>query len=321
MVRSIHKTKVAVFAFAVAGTLAISTNIKTPITKADENVPFNVTLAEALTVSVTEPETWASGDTDDLLRNKITVKALTNNKNGVTVSMYAQDTDLRHKTQYSSSDNSSYINPLNANTYTKSTFPANAWGYSLQDTVAGLDSASYLPVVDDENPVTVLTSTIGVEGTKDVFFGARSSSSKKSGTYAQTVYFAAVTDTIDTSGDPPVNPVIPSNPSTDNSTSDVAVYTPSTNRTTYTTRTTATGSGTGSNIAVSGNTKTTTTQVSSGNTTSSYTAPHGVTTSNSGNSSIAGALAVAAAVAATSGTLFFILAKRRDDDDDEENQA
>ena len=29
MVRSIHKTKIAVFAFAVAGTLAITTNIKT----------------------------------------------------------------------------------------------------------------------------------------------------------------------------------------------------------------------------------------------------------------------------------------------------
>lgn len=312
---------------AAVGALAISTNIISPISKAAESgeTEFSVILEEALTVSITEPTTWASGNTDDLLRNKITVTALTNNKNGATVSMYADSNKLEHKTLYSASDATSYINTLDTSTYTKATFPANAWGYSLTDTAAGVDSASYLPIVTDTaHPVTVLTYSFGSAdaATKDVFFGARSSSSKKSGTYGQTVNFVAVTDTIDTSTNPAV-PVEPTNPAPaeDNTTNNVAVYDSTNNRTTYTTRTTTTGSGTGSSAGVSGNTKTTTTTVTTGNTTNTYQPPAGVTTSgmNSG-SSVAGALAVAAAVAATSGTLFFILAKRRDDDDDEEEE-
>lgn len=319
MVRSIHKINI-IFTIIVVALMAILYNLHTGGASAiNQAVDFNVNLVEVLTVSVTNPTTWASGSTDSLLRNKVTVSALTNNYYGARVSMYAGGTQLQNTTSYSSTDNSSFIDTLTNSNYTYSTFPTDAWGYSLTDSESGTASASYLPVTTSASPVTILNSTIGTTGTKDVYFGAKASSNKQSGTYAQTVYFAAVTGTIDTD-----NPAVPVNPSHDNPTDEIASYTPSTNRTTYTTRTTTTRTPSVT-PSVDGNTSKTTTQVSNGNTTKSYANAAGVTTvasgsSTTGSSTLPIALGVAAGVTAVSGTIFFVLAKRRNDDDDEEEQ-
>ncbi len=242
------------------------------------------------------------------------MSALTNNNNGVTVSMYAPNTNLVNTT-----DSSYYIETLSNDTYTTSTFPTNAWGYSLTDTVAGID-ASYLPMTDDTTaPITVLESTLGSQGSKDVFFGAKASAAQKSGTYAQTVYFTAVTGTIDP--DNPKDPEYPSTPTdpTNTPTYDSNTGNPKTGQTTYTRRTTS-GSGTSS---VSGTTENTTTQVTKGDTTSSYVRAAGVTsttptTTTTDNVSTLGiALASAAGVAAVSGIAFLVAAKRRKDDDED----
>ena len=329
MVRSIHKINIILIISLIVGAVAIVQN-HSPAS-ADEctaphcdeqNVDFNVNVNEALTVSITSPTSWASGNIDELLRNKVTVSALTNNNNGVTVSMYAANTNLQNTTSYSSSDATTYIPTLDADTYTHDTFPTNAWGYSLADSAIGTGSASYLPMTTSSSPVTVLASNLGTTGTQDVYFGAKASAAKQSGTYAQTVYFVAVTDTIDTGPNPsnPSNPTTPSTPSEPDST---PVYTantgnPATGQTTYTRRTTA-GSGTS---PVSGATETTTTQVTKGDTRSSYvnaagvtskTAATGTTTSSSNISTLGIALASVAGVTAASGILFLVVAKRRKD--------
>ena len=285
---------------------------------ADTNVDFDVNVTEALTVSISTPTSWASGNASDFLRNKVTVSALTNNNNGVTVSMYAADTTLNNTETYSAGDATTYIPTLSADA-TGGSFPANAWGYSLVDTVAGASDAAYKAMTTSSNPVEVFTSTLGSQGTKDVYFGAKSSTAKKSGTYAQTVYFAAVTGTIN----PSTNPSNPTNPSEPSQPNDTPVYTnntgnPATGQTTYTRRAT-TGSGSSS---VSGSTENTTTQVSKGDTRSSYVKAAGVTsttpttTSSESISTLGIALASAAGVAAVSGAIFLVVAKRRKDDDD-----
>ncbi|MBR3252826.1 hypothetical protein IKF84_02025 [Candidatus Saccharibacteria bacterium] len=317
MVRSIHKINIIFIITLLIATVAVIQN-GSSVNADTEDVDFNVNVTEALTVSISTPASWASGDAGDLLRNKVTVSALTNDKSGVTVSMYADGTDLQNTAAYSSSDATTYIPTLDSDTYTANTFPTNAWGYSLTDTVAGTD-ASYLPMTTSTEPIEVLKSTIGSQGSKDVFFGAKASTAKKSGTYAQTVYFTAVTGTIDSSTNPedPLYPSTPSNP-TDSPAYDSGTGNPATGQTTYTRRTT-TGSGSSS---VSGSTNDTTTQVSKGDTRSSYVRAAGVTsttptTTTSDNISTLGiALASAAGVAAVSGIFFLVAAKRRKDDDE-----
>lgn len=295
--------------------LALAATSLVPLSNAsaDQDVDFEVNIEEILTVSLTNPTSWASGNVDTLLRNKVTVSAMTNNYYGVTLSMYADNTDLRNVLSYSSTDSTSYIDTLDASTYTYSTFPSNAWGYSVEDADTAVTSASYLPITTSSNPVTLFTNTPGTSGTtysKDVFFGAKATSAKQSGTYAQTVNFVAVTGVIDTDD----NPVVPDNPSTDNSDSEIASntasYSSTTGRTTYTTRGTNT----------TDDTTTTTTEVVNGDATSAYANAAGVTSHSGNGSALATALAVAAGTMAVSGLFFFILAKRNDDDDEDEDE-
>lgn len=307
MVRSIHKTNIL---FGVAGIIALVSafvGLSSGAKATDQNFTFNVNLKEVLTVSLTKPTIWASGNVDTLLRNKVTVSALTNNYYGATVSMYANDTMLQNITSYSSTDPTSYIPNLTSNT-TNGSFTPNAWGYSITDNDAGISSAAYLPITTSASPVTLITRSTGTTGTtysKDVFFGAKATSAKQAGTYWQTVNFVAVTGVIDTD-----NPVNPTNPSSDVAINNTPTYTSSTNRTTYTTRSTN----------ASTNTTNTTTQIMPGNTTGSYANAAGVVSKSGDGSGIIIVLATAATVAAASGIFFFVLAKRRNDDDEEEEE-
>lgn len=284
-----------------------------------QNLNFQVDIDESITVSVTDPTTWASGPIDTFLRNKVNVSATTNNGIGVTVSMYTNNTNLLNLAKYDSpsatpdtSKPTTYI-PTLASSTTATAFPANRWGYSVNDTDGGEGSANYNALTTS---ATQLFTTVGTQdissGQKDVYFGAKANSTMQSGTYAQTVYFAAVTGTIDSN-----NPAIPdpqSSSSTPDPTNQVAHYSSVTGQTTYTTRT-ATGSGTD---PVTGSKDVTTTTVTSGDVTSNYNSPHGVTTTTTNSSALAGVLAASAAVAVVSGTAFIIAAKRRSDDDEEE---
>ena len=139
MVRSLHKIKIL---FAVATILsAPAVLLSSAHANNPELVDLQVNIAEALTITVTDPTTWADGSLintnpttnkleSDFLRNKVNVTAKSNNPYGVTVSMYTKDaTDLRNTTSYSASDATSYIPTLSSNS-TVSAFPTNYWGYS-----------------------------------------------------------------------------------------------------------------------------------------------------------------------------------------------
>ncbi len=324
------KTKVIVSSISL---IAVITAISSYITQINQvsatetNTTFQVNVKDSLTVSITTPSTWASGDVNTLLRNKVNVSVSSNATNGFTASMTTQtaDTNLVHVADKGTI-------PTLASSSTKSAFPVNYWGYSLDDTDAGNDSSTYSALVGaSSTPITLISnaesSTIN---SRDIFFGAKADATKASGTYVSTVVISVVTGTIEEdSTDPDYNPTTPENPATPVVTPETPVYSGTgtttggtTNGvTTYTYRRT---SGSGSSA-----TTTTTTQVSDGDNRNAYvgyTAPQGVTTRQSTTenvsegSSLATGLAVTSAVAATSGIIFFILAKRKDDDDDEEEE-
>ena len=328
MVRSLHKNKVLLLVAAVMATPTfILSSAHADVTK---NINLQVNVEEVLTVTVTDPTTWASGDlsynstTDkyesDFLRNKVTVEASTNNPIGVTVSMYTNNTRLQNLTSYSSSDETSYI-PTLASATTRGNFPINYWGYSVDDTTEGSNASNYGSLPTSASPVelfsTVGTASVG-SGSEDVYFGTKANNEKQSGTYAQTVYFAAVTGTINNDpSDPHYNPIVPQNPSTPDPVDEIAFYSStagvgSNGQTTYTTRTRNTTTGN----------DTTSTQVTSGDVRSSYAHAAGVTTTDEGINvgALAAALGVSAAVAAGTGFFLFAAAKRRKDDDEEEQQ-
>ena len=306
MVRKIHKTNI--FYASLVALLLASSSQALPVSAVNVDLQANIT--EVLSVSVTTPDSWASGNVDinngsDLLRNKIILNVSSNNSAGFTASMASKDTtNLVNQGE----GKSSIIIPTLASSTTAASFPVNYWGYSIDDTDAGSSSANYSALKTEA--ITIANSSSPASIAQNIFFGARADATKDSGTYANTVVISVVSG-VDTAPDSPIitpdpnDPVTPSNPT----------ETPSNNST-----------NSGSNIAYLDDTsKEETTEepssdINKGNITNSYAEPQGVTTSNiNSDSSLATGLAVTAGVAATSGIIFFIVAKRKKDEEEEED--
>ena len=315
-------------------------------TDATCNTNFQVNVNDTLSVSLTTPESGATGNVGSFLRNTVSLDVDSNASNGFTASMYSSaDNEGTTKTNLTHEDlgDSYYLSTLSSST-TRGDFPTDSWGYSLKtspdsttygETDAGNNNSYYYPLTDsDTNPITVLSAGAGTKtGSQNIYFGAKASASKPAGTYNNTVVISVVTGNVDSSTNP-ITPTNPVTPSTDIPNDNIATYTGSTGTgatagvgisgTTGTTvYTTSTRTGTGTTA-----TTTTTTEVSGGDNTATYAQPHGVQTTNgknvanieaSSNSSspLPAALAAAAAASATTGLAFFILAKKRNDDEDE----
>ena len=276
------------------------------------NTTFEVNVVESLSVSITTPSTWASGDADEFLRNKITLDVSTNNANGFAA--YMRSKNNTNLTNAVSSSN--YITTLGSSIQ-RSNFTANHWGYSLGtesynsisygESDAGVSGSYYYPM--QTSSIKILDSTAG--NSRDVYFGAKANISQASGTYLGTVIFTVISGSVNPDDTTPDDPATPTDDTPDDS---QATYDSSNDRTVYTT-TSSSGSG-------SSATTTTTTQVTDGNNTSLY--PLGETRRTESNitdgSQVATGLAVAASTAAAGGMIFFILAKRREDDEEDEEE-
>lgn len=278
------------------------------------NTTFQVNIQESLSVSITTPTSWATGDIDTFLRNTVGLEVSSNNANGFTASMSMQNsTNLTH-----SSKAGVVLNTL-ASSSTRSSFPANRWGYSLSnanfsgnettygETNAGNASSSYYPLTTSAAPITILKNTTSGTLSQSIYFGAKSDITKASGTYSGTVVINVVSGIINNdSSSQDYNPITPTNPATD--VRPDGSVTDATNHRIVSTTTTSRES-----------TNTTTTTVNE------YIPPQGVTDSTSSNvyegSMLTTALAATAGVAAASGLTFFILAKRKKDDDEDEEET
>ena len=312
MVKSYTKT---LSIFAVIATITLLTINSSPLSVfADNATNFNVNVRESISVSITTPSTWASGNIDTFLRNKVNVSVTSNNSAGFTATMSSKTTN----TSLTNTTKSSYTLPTLASSSTRGSFPANYWGYSLDDTDAGSTSSTYNAMVaSNATPITLLTTSSATSGSKDFYFGAKGNATLASGTYTGTVVVNVVSGVIDSS----TNPVTPTNPATPGGTDNTATYSAapigstSQGSTTYTYRRTNSGN----------NTQTVTTEVSEGNNVNNYigyTPPQGETyrtNSNVANNTLlTTGLATAAAIATASGMFFFIVVSQREEDDDEE---
>ena len=274
---------------------------------------FQVNVVESLTVEVTTPSSWATGDIDTFLRNPVDLRVVSNNPDGFTATMYSSaGTSLTNVAKSSAT-----LPTLNASTYpsgvARSSFPANNWGYSLDDSES---AGTYFSMKTSTDPITIITGNGSVaqrDMTQTIYFGAKANAAQASGTYAGTVVINVVTGTINSE----TNPETPTNPASSGADGVASYSTAGVGSSTDYSGTAY--SGTTSYTETDGNTKSTT--ISGGDTRSAYAAPAGVTRTSS-NNALAVALATTAGVAAVSSGIFFILAKRsRDDDDEEENQA
>ncbi|MBO7718387.1 hypothetical protein J6S37_02750 [Candidatus Saccharibacteria bacterium] len=309
MVMSYTKT---LSAFAAVTTIALLGVTSSPASFAvDSNTNFNVNVKEAISVSVTTPSTWASGNIDTFLRNKISVSVTSNNSAGFTATMSSKTTN----TSLTNTTKSSYTLPTLAASSTRGNFPANYWGYSLDDTDAGSATSTYNAMVaSNATPITLISSASATTGSKDFYFGAKGNVTLAAGTYTGTVVINVVSGVIDNN-----NPIVPTNPATPGQTDNTAAYTAAP------TGSTTSGSTTYTYHRTSSGTEIATTEVSEGNNVSAYvgyTPPQGETyrtnASTAANTLLTTGLATAASIATASGMFFFILVSQREDDDDEE---
>lgn len=272
---------------------------------------FQVNVREVLSVSITTPTAWAKGEVDDFLRNKVTLSVTSNNINGFTALMNTEDNAAN---LYHSSKANTVLQTLSSDNVTRSAFPANRWGYSIDDNDnnngAGIDTSHYSKLVGaSATPISLISNAQSTGESpitsRNIYFGAKSDITQASGTYSGTIVFNIISGVLPTDENDPPNPVIPANPATDVANGETVTDTTN-NRVVSTVVTTDDQA----------DTTTTTTTVSE------YVAPQGVTDTTSANiydgSMLTTGLAVTASVAAASGIFFFILAKRKKDDDDEE---
>ncbi len=316
---------------AISSVLPLTTVNAT--TEQDANFTANVT--ESLSVSITTPEIWASGNINEFLRNEVNVSVTSNNSNGFTASMFSDST-----TNLTNNSLNTEIIPTLSTSFTRSSFPANYWGYSLGEytlggvaqgtytlngntygeTLAGNDNSNYFPLVNTSaTPITLISAASGTtSGSQTVYFGAKADATKAAGTYSGTVIISVVTDTI--SND---NPITPDNPVTPNTDTNIADNQPTYTGTGTTIGRTTNGATvyTRSNTSGSGDsaTETVTTQINEGDITSSY--PLGVVNEYSYNvssvSPLVTGLSAAASLAAFSSIIFVITARRKQDEEDE----
>lgn len=266
------------------------------------NTAFNVNVQEYLSVSITTPTDWASGSMNTFLRNEVSLDVTSNNASGFTASMTTKTSET---SLINTSKSTESLPRLSANT-TRNNFPANYWGYSLNDTENGNTSSTYSAVASSsEAPITLLTSATANASHKSFYFGAKADATKASGTYLGTVVISVVSGVVDEN-----NPITPVNPVTPGD-EEIANYDSNNDITTYTYHSSGR------------NTTSTTTEISSGDNRSAYqnfTPPQGAsysTTSKLGASAAAATgLGIAAAIATASG-FFFLAAARRNDDEDQ----
>ena len=302
-----QKTKIRLGLVSFAAVLITVSCYFLPVSADTGNTNFEVNVQESLAVTITTPSSGATGNIGDFLRNEVVVSVFSNSSSGCTSSMKVNgsSTALAH----ASKENTTI--PTLSSISTRENFPANYWGYSLDDTTAGSTSSTYSAMQTTDIPLPNITWAAGTTGsnTQNIYFGAKADISKPSGTYTGTVVISVVT------GADSTTPATDNDTSGTNPTYDNTVYTSDTpsGRTVYTTTSSDSQAGT----------DTTTTIVSKGDTRATYANPQGVNTvSNiSSGSGLATGLAVTASIAAASGIFFFILAKRDDDDDEEEEEG
>lgn len=260
-----------------------------------DSVTLQANVHETLSVSISTPESWASGDIDSsdgkFLRNKIGLSVVSNNGYGFVASM----TSGTDSTSLANTVGRSTIPTLTSGTY-RNEFPVNYWGYSVNDTDDGAETSEYAPLVaqNSTSPIELIRTYAAGPASQDIYFGAKADTTLDSGTYRGTVVISVVTGVIDVDNPvTPEEPIVPNDPGDEN---------PSYNN--------------GYTVYTYGGTNATTTEINEGDARDAYSEPAGVIDSIDFNivegTPLATGLAIAAAVAAVTGIIFLIATKRSD---------
>lgn len=306
------KTKILsslVFSFIITAAFASNNSahatcyVNNGVSECDDGANFQVKIPEILTVQITRPNTWATGNVGELLRNIITLDVVSNNPAGFAASMTSSSTTAAGAALSNGSSNSSTTIPMLTSDWTNGSSISTAfWGYSLDDS-SETGTYSGIALKDAATPTSLIPAGTMSSASKTIYFGAAADSSIDSGTYSGTVIISVVSGAITED-----NPITPTDPATkDDTTTNNPVYDQTADRTVYTATT------------YNGTENTSKIEVSEGDTHNSYQDPQGVSTARiSEGTPLATGLAVTAAVAAIAGIAFFVAARRREEEDDDE---
>ena len=166
----------------------------------EKGVTFRARVSEVLTVSISEPESWAEGglvnqtgnrNYSDLLRNRFGITISSNNPAGfaVMINTASEAGALANTVPSLSSD---IIPMLTANWTRENTVQTKFWGYSTND---DNEQGTYKAFAKQgETPTEILTSDVAAVSSINLYFGAMADDSITSGTYEETVVINVVTN-------------------------------------------------------------------------------------------------------------------------------
>lgn len=288
---------------------------------------FEVNVGEMLSVTVTTPDKWASGDTGAFVRNTIVLDVASNNSNGFVATMGTKNSDASLTNDL---DATATI-PTLTKSYTRASFPVDRWGYSLGDyqdgvtvgdSAAGNDKSIYRPMSSTSSPVTLLSSSSASSGSQNIYLGAKISSATTSGWYSGTITISVVSGTVNPSASSStgqnassVSPASASSatPQTASSGNDPSSGSTSSQLASYSTGRTVNVASSSDSSDVPGAPDDTVSSASQNDLMSSYAPPQGVSdqvgADIDNSNSVASALAVASATAAATGAALLVYSR------------
>ena len=166
----------------------------------EKGVTFRALVNEVLTVSISEPESWATGgltnkvgnrNYSDLLRNRFGLTIYSNNPAGFSVLMNTASVAGALVNTHASLS-SDTIPMLTSNWTREDTLRTKFWGYSINDD--NEDGTYRAFAKSGEAPTEILAVDEASMSTVNLYFGAMADDTITSGTYEETIIINVVTN-------------------------------------------------------------------------------------------------------------------------------
>lgn len=184
----------AVFAVFGCGAVYATCDLNEDLVmECDEDANFQVNIPEILTITVTRPNEWATGDVDTFLRNVVNLKVVTNSSAGFAATMTSGSTTIEGAALANTYAGSTTTIPMLTGSWTRSnTTIKKFWGYSMDDS-----TYNAVALKNAATPSPLFSSTTAGTIAKDIYFGAKADETVDSGVYKGTIIISVVTGVTD----------------------------------------------------------------------------------------------------------------------------
>ena len=164
----------------------------------NDSFNFNVEVDLKLAVSLSNRLVTDTGVNGTFLRDSTILGVSSNSANGFVATF---TTDKNSTTENATNLTHNYkenIIPTLDSSVLRANFPADRWGYSLDDTGDGDENSTYGPLVamDSDSPIVAMSSDEPASAQQEIYFGTKMSPLQPTGVFSNSLVFRVVTKVV-----------------------------------------------------------------------------------------------------------------------------